>query len=160
EHACFNLDWTVKLIETVWGRKPPYRLLDTGSACGFTLEHFARAGIDAWGVENSEDIHAQTPAHLTKRQVLGDIRKLPFADNSFDFIYDTCLPFVPAEDLDQALREMLRVCRVGVFMSGETADMTPEVIEEYNLFRYVRSFLTLWEWSELFLRNGFRMAVH
>jgi monoamine oxidase/SAM-dependent methyltransferase len=160
EHACFNIDWTLKLIDTVWGRKPPFRLLDTGSACGLTLDLFLKAGIDAYGIENSEYIHAKTPARLKKRNILGDIRKLPFPDNSFDIVYDTCLCFVPPEDLDQAIRELFRVCRGGVFFSGVTADMTPEVIEEYDLFRYVRSLLTLWEWSEIFLRNGFRMAVH
>ena len=37
--------------------------------------------------------------------------------------------------------------------------MTREVIEAHDLFDQVRSFLTLWEWSEAFLRQGFRLAV-
>ena len=156
---CFNLDWTVNLIEAVWGWKPPYKLLDSGSASGLTLERFASVGIDAWGIENSEYIHKQTPAKWKKRNLLGDIRKLPFPDNSFDFVYDTCLAHVPTEGLDQAIRELFRVCRVGLLHSGVTADMTREVIEDYNLFQGVRSLFTLWEWSEIFMRNGFRMAI-
>ena len=159
ENLCFNLDWTVQMIEAVWGRKPPYRVLDSGSANGLTLDVFAQAGIEAWGIENSEYIHARTPAHLKKRNLLGDVRKLPFPDNYFDFVYDTCLAHVPPEGLDQAVRELFRVCRYGVFHSGVTADMTSEVIEDYNLFQGVNSLYTLWEWSEIFMRNGFRMAV-
>ena len=37
--------------------------------------------------------------------------------------------------------------------------MTCEVIEAHDLFDQVQSFLTLWEWSEAFLRQGFRLAV-
>jgi monoamine oxidase/SAM-dependent methyltransferase len=156
---CFNADWTVQLIEAVWGCSPPYRLLDCGSASGLTLQAFADAGIEAWGVENSAHIHSRTPAKWKKRNVLGDVRDLPFPDNYFDFVYDTSLCYVPPEDLDQAIKEVLRVCRVGVFFGGVTSDMTKEVIEDYNLFKGVQSLYTLWEWSEIFMRNGFRVAV-
>lgn len=153
---CFNAEWTVKLIDAVWGRRPPYRLLDCGSASGLTLEAFAGAGIDAWGIENSAYIHAKTPAKWKNRNLLGDVRKLPFPDNHFDFVYDTSLCYVPTEDLDQAVRELHRVCKHGIFFGGVTADMTLEVIEDYNLFKGVRSLFTLWEWAEIFMRNGFR----
>jgi monoamine oxidase/SAM-dependent methyltransferase len=156
---CFNVEWTVKLIDAIWGKKPPYRLLDCGSASGLTLQAFADANIEAWGIENSAYIHARTPAKWKKRNLLGDVRQLPFPDNHFDFVYDTCLCYVPGEHLDQAVRELLRVCKVGIFFGGVTADMTQEVIEDYNLFKGVRSLYTLWEWAEIFMRNGFRPAV-
>jgi SAM-dependent methyltransferase len=156
---CFNVEWTIKLIDAIWGRKPPYRLLDSGSASGLTLEAFSSAGIDAWGIENSAYIHAKTPAKWKKRNQLGDVRDLPFPDNHFDFVYDTCLCYVPTEDLDQAIRELFRVCKHGIFFGGVTADMTLEVIEDYDLFKGVRSLFTLWEWAEIFMRNGFRPAA-
>ena len=37
--------------------------------------------------------------------------------------------------------------------------MTKEVIEAYELFEGVQTFSTLWEWSERFVRNGFRVAT-
>ena len=37
--------------------------------------------------------------------------------------------------------------------------MTKEVIEAYELFEGVQTFSTLWEWSERFVRNGFRIAT-
>jgi SAM-dependent methyltransferase len=151
--------YTTDLIRTVWGWSPPYTLLDCGSASGQTLEAFARIGVEAWGVENSPHIHSRTPKKWKKRNRLGDVRALPFPDNSFDFVYDTCLCYLPEEDLDRAIAELFRVCRVGVYYGGVATDMTREVIEAHDLFEHVRSFLTLWEWSEAFLRQGFRLAV-
>ena len=152
--STFCEQYTIDLIRTVWGWSPPYTLLDCGSASGQTLEAFARVGVEAWGVENSQYIHSKTPRKWRKRNLLADVRKLPFPDNSFDFVYDTCLCYLPEEDLDQAIAELFRVCRVGVFYGGIATDMTREVIEAHDLFDEVRSFLTLWEWSEAFLARG------
>ena len=157
EYFCEH--YTTDLIRAIWGWSPPYRLLDCGSANGLTLEAFERVGVEAYGVENSAHIHRRTPAKWRKRNRLGDVRKLPFPDNSFDFVYDTCLCHVPEADLDQAIRELFRVCRVGVFYGGYTSDMTREVIEAYDIFEHTESAFTLWEWSELFMRNGFRVAA-
>jgi protoporphyrinogen oxidase/SAM-dependent methyltransferase len=151
--------YTTDLIRAVWAWSPPYRLLDCGSANGLTLEAFAGVGVDAWGVENSKHIHGRTPAKWRSRNLLGDVRRLPFRDNSFDFVYDTCLCHVPEADLDQAIRELFRVCRIGIFYGGYTSDMTREVIEAYDIFEHTTSAFTLWEWSEIFMRNGFRVAA-
>jgi SAM-dependent methyltransferase len=151
--------YTTDLIRAIWGWSPPYRLLDCGSASGLTLEAFANLGIDAWGVENSQYIHSRTPEKWRDRNLLGDVRDLPFPDNSFDFVYDTCLCHIPEEDLDQAIRELFRVCRVGVFYGGFTSDMTLGVIEAYDIFEDTKSLFTLWEWAEIFMRNGFRVAT-
>jgi SAM-dependent methyltransferase len=157
EYFCEH--YTIDLIHAIWAWSPPYRLLDCGSANGLTLPAFVKVGVEAWGVENSKYIHSRTPARWRKRNLLGDVRDLPFPDNSFDFVYDTCLCHVPAEDLDQAIRELFRVCRVGVFYGGYTSDMTVGVIEAYDIFEDVASMFTLWEWSVLFLKNGFRLAT-
>jgi SAM-dependent methyltransferase len=152
--------YTRDLAKAIWGLKAPYKLLDVGSATGLTLKLFDRLGIEAWGVENSAHIHARTLAAWRHRNILGDVRSLPFEDNSFDFIYDTCLCYLPPEDLDKAISELFRVARKGVFFGGITSDMTREVIERHELFRGVQSLMTTWEWSELFLKHGFRMAIN
>jgi protoporphyrinogen oxidase/SAM-dependent methyltransferase len=155
----FDAQYTADLIEIVWRAKPPYRLLDSGSASGQTLTDFAEIGIDAWGIENSEHIHRQTSPLWKHRNLLGDVRELPFEDSYFDFVYDTCLCYLPENDVDQAIRELHRVAKCGVFFGGITTDMTREVIEKHDLFYGVKTLGTLWEWSERFLRNGFRLAV-
>ncbi len=155
----FNAEYTVDLIEAVWGAKAPYKLLDCGSANGLTLEQFEELGIEAWGIENSEHIHAKTPDEWLKRNLLGDVRKMPFEDKSFDYVYVTCLCYLPEEQIDEAIQELFRICRYGVLTMGVVTDMTQEVIEDYQLLVGVRTHWTLWEWSEAFVRNGFRLAI-
>ena len=152
--------YTTDLIRVIWGCKPPYKLLDVGSATGITLRLFDKLGVEAWGVENYVYVHSRTLPQWRHRNLLGDVRALPFEDESFDFVYDTCLCYLPEEDLDIAISELFRVVRKGVFFGGITSDMTKEVIERHELFRGVQTLMSTWEWSERFMKHGFRMAIH
>jgi len=135
------------------------KLLDCGSANGLTLKQFDRLGVEAWGIENNAYIHSKTPVEWRQRNLLGDVRKMPFTDGSFDFIYETSLPYLPEEEIDQAIKEMFRVCRAGIVFHGTATDMTEEVIEDYELFAGLQTFWTFAEWSDAFVRNGFQFAV-
>jgi monoamine oxidase/SAM-dependent methyltransferase len=155
----FDAKYVRDMIRIVWGAKPPYRLLDAGSANGLTLADFGEIGIDAWGVEKDKYIHGQTPAKWRKRNRLGDVTKLPFADNKFDFVYATCLELVPEEQLGAALKELHRVTRTGVIFSGIASDMNPELFKGRDLLMGIRSLMSLWEWGEVFTAHGFRIAA-
>jgi protoporphyrinogen oxidase/SAM-dependent methyltransferase len=147
------------LIAAIWRWRTPYTLLDCGSANGITLQRFSDIGIEAWGIENSAYVHASTPRKWLSRNLLGDIRQIPFPDNHFDFIYETCLCYLMPDEVEIAIREMLRVCRIGVFLGSITSDMTAEVIEDHDLFEGVSTLTTLWDWSEKFIRCGWRIAA-
>jgi hypothetical protein len=155
----FNGKYLVDLIKAVWSAVPCYKLLDCGSANGVTLKQLDKLGVEAWGIENNAYIHSKTPVGWRERNLLGDARKMPFEDGSFDFLYITCLPYLPEEMIDQAMKELFRVCRVGIVFQGTTTDMTEEVIEDYNLFSGLQTFWTVSEWSDAFVRNGFHLAV-
>ena len=155
----FDEHYTCDLIETIWGLKPPYRLLDCGSASGLTLACFAQKGVEAWGIENNEHIHAETKPEWRHRNLLGDIRALPFGDRFFDFVYDTSLCYVPEPYLAEAISELFRVTRIGVFFGGITSDMTKEVIEYHEIFEGVQVLETQWAWAERFQAAGFRIAT-
>jgi hypothetical protein len=71
----------------------------------------------------------------------------------------TCLPYLPENKIDEAIKELFRVCRVGLLYHGTATDMTEEVIEDYELFVGLQTFLTFSEWSDSFLRNGFELSV-
>jgi SAM-dependent methyltransferase len=157
--VAFNGKYVVDLIEAIWAPKLPYKLLDCGSANGLTLAHFEEFGVEAWGIENSVYMHSKTPEEWRERNLLGDICKMPFEDGAFDFLYVTCLPHVPAESIDEAMREMFRVCRTGVVLQGVTVDMTEEVIKDYELFAGLVIFWTFTEWSDAMLRAGFELAI-
>jgi SAM-dependent methyltransferase len=157
--SAFNGKYLVDLIKAVWRAAPPYKLLDCGSANGLTLKHFDELGVEAWGIENSAYIHSKTPEEWRERNVLGDVCKMPFPDESFDYLYVTCLPYLPENKIDEAIKEMFRVCRVGLLYHGTTTDMTEEVIEDYELFVGLQTFLTFSEWSDAIVRNGFKLSV-
>ena len=63
------------------------------------------------------------------------------------------------EEIDQAIKELFRICRVGVLFHGTTTDMTEEVIRDHELFAGLQTFWTFSEWSDAFVRNGFQLAV-
>jgi hypothetical protein len=98
------------LIKAVWGRRPPYKLLDCGSANGLTLK--------------------------------------AFEDESFDFVYETCLRYLPENSIDDAIRELFRICRIGVVCGSIATDMTREIIDAEDLFYGVETFASMWEWGE------------
>lgn len=157
EYFCEH--YTCDLIETIWDVKAPFRLLDCGSASGLTLECFRQKGVEAWGIENNEHIHSQTAREWRDRNLLGDIRELPFPDKFFDVIYDTSLCYVPEVFQEQAIAELFRVVKIGVFFGGITSDMTKEVIEYHEIFDGVQVLETQWCWAERFQRAGFKLAV-
>jgi monoamine oxidase/SAM-dependent methyltransferase len=154
----FDPRWLVRLVRAVWGLEPSYRLLDAGSASGLTLRALAREGVDAWGVENCPYIHAQTPRRLRDKNLLADVRALPFADDAFEVVYDTALCHVPGADVGRVLREYRRVARRGVFFSAVVRDFEGRV-KAKDLFYGVTTLRTLEEWSAAFLDNGFRVAT-
>lgn len=155
----FDPKYVRDLIRILWKAKPPYTLLDAGSASGLTLADFAAIRIKAWGIENNRYIHSQTPAKWRKRNLFGDLREIPFPDDRFDFVYETCLAHIPEEDLGIAIRELHRVSRRGVIFGSLTSDMNPELFNKRDLLNGVRAFMPLWEWGELFTANGFRIAT-
>ena len=155
----FDPKYVRDLIKIAWKAKPPYRLLDAGAANGLTLPDFADCGIEAWGIENNRYIHSRTPAKWRKRNLLGDIRKLPFPDRHFAFVYETCLAHIPEDQLGTAIRELHRVCRRGVIFGSLTSDMNPELFKQRDLLMGVQALMPTWEWGELFTANGFGIAV-
>jgi SAM-dependent methyltransferase len=155
----FDQKMIVKEIQIVWGIRPPYRLLDSGSANGLSLNAFKKIKVDAWGIENNQFIYEKTPTCLRAKNVLGDVREIPFEDNFFDFVYDTSLCYLCEYDLDGAIRELYRVTRHGVLLGVVTSDVKQSAAVEEDINDGVRTLITLSEWSERFIRNGFRLAV-
>jgi SAM-dependent methyltransferase len=156
----FNAKYVRKLIKIAWKTKPPYRLLDAGSANGLTLADFSARGIEAWGVENNKYIHSQTPKKLRKRNLLADVRRLPFPDNHFDFVYETCLGYVPPRQVGRAVEELRRVTRRGLIFASLSSDMNPDLFTRDHLLRGIKTLLPLGDWGEIFLAHGFRFAVN
>ena len=157
--VAFNAKYVVDLIKAIWRPASSYKLLDCGSANGLTIGQLDKFGVEAWGIENSAYIHSKTPDEWRERNLLGDVCKMPFEDNAFDFVYVTCLPHLPEERIAQAARELFRVCRTGLISHGVTTDMTEEVIEDFELFAGLQTFWTFSEWADVMVRAGFQLAI-
>ncbi|MBI3505933.1 MAG: FAD-dependent oxidoreductase [Proteobacteria bacterium] len=147
------------LAQEAWGLRGDFSVLDAGSACGFGVEALRAQGLDAWGIESDAGMHARTPASVAAFNKLGDVRELPFPDGHFDVVYETCLAHVPDASLSDALAELHRVSRHGVFFGSVTADLAVDLMAKYDLVDGVPRLRSFWEWSELFRDAGFEFAV-
>jgi SAM-dependent methyltransferase len=152
--------YLMNLIKIVWDQAKGYKLLVAGSASGELVGALRDKGIDAWGIENNKAIHARTPKALQKYNRLGSVTDMPFKDEQFDFVFETCLCHVTEKQVAKAVRELNRVVKTGVVFGSVTSDMAPGLIDRYDLLRGVKKLGTWWEWSELFFSNGFDLAMH
>lgn len=101
-----------KDIASHYGLKPGDKILDIGCGKAFLLYEFTQAvpGVEIAGLDISEYgiEHAKEEAKPFLK--LGSATKLPYADNSFDFVYSiNCFHNLGIEDLKRAMQEMQRV---------------------------------------------------
>lgn len=153
-------DYLAELFRIVWGKVKGSRLLVAGSASGELVGALRERGIDAWGVENNRTIHARTPKALRKYNKLGSVTKLPFRNNQFDFVFETCLCHVAPRQVPKAIRELHRVAKTGLMFGSVTSDMPAALLDQYDLLRGVKKLATWWEWSELFFGSGFDLTMN
>jgi monoamine oxidase/SAM-dependent methyltransferase len=153
-------DYLMELIRIVWNRSAPCKLLVAGSASGELVGALRERGVDAWGIENNRAIHGKTPAELAAFNRFGSIVDMPFADDAFDFVFETSLCHVAEKQVVRAVRELNRVVRTGLLFGSVTSDMAPAMIDRYDLLRGVKKLGTWWEWSELFFGSGFDLSMH
>jgi protoporphyrinogen oxidase/SAM-dependent methyltransferase len=149
-----------ELINIVWNPTGPYKLLVAGSASGELVGALRARSIDAWGIENNRSIHAKTPTELKAFNRLGSIVDMPFKDGEFDFVFETSLCHVGEKQVRRAIRELNRVMKIGLMFGSVTSDMSPALIDRYDLLRGVKKLGTWWERSELFFSNGFDISMH
>jgi SAM-dependent methyltransferase len=112
------LAWLTGLVEHVGARS----VLDIGSGTGRALRYLKarHPKLDAVGIEPSAELRAVGHAAGIDALALveGDATRLPYADNSFDIVCE----FGVLHHIEQprlAVAEMLRVARIGVFISDD-----------------------------------------
>jgi SAM-dependent methyltransferase len=91
--------------------RPGTRLLDVSCGSGFLLETARARGVDAFGVDLSEEaVRLARRVDPGARVVVGAGERLAFRDATFDYV--TCLGSLEHFlDMGQGLREMLRVAK-------------------------------------------------
>lgn len=103
------------LLRTMLETRPGETLLDVGCGTGYFSRRFAReAGMKVTGIDIDPDMIAVARRQAPEIEfALGDMKRLPFADASFDHaVAITSLCFVADER--QVIREMTRIARCRV----------------------------------------------
>jgi monoamine oxidase/SAM-dependent methyltransferase len=149
-----------KLAQAAFGLGDEFSILEAGAASGLGVAALRAENLDAWGVEPEATIHARTPHNIAAFNKLGDVCELPYADGQFDVVYETCLAQVPDAKLEDALAELRRVARRGVFFGSVTGELALSLAGRYALLDGVPRLRSAWEWSEWFRDAGFAMAVN
>ncbi len=100
-----------------WEERRGSRVLEMGVGAGTDFVKFARAGAYAVGIDLTERSIEHVRARLAHENLaastmVGDVERLPFLDNSFDFVYSWGV-IHHTEDTAAAAREVVRVVRPG-----------------------------------------------
>ena len=84
--------------------------LDIGCSFGFFVHGMREIGIDAQGVDVSEEAIVKAPEHIREHLKVMDVKDLKFEDNAFELItvFDL-LEHLYVEEFMQAIKEITRV---------------------------------------------------
>jgi ubiquinone/menaquinone biosynthesis C-methylase UbiE len=122
--------------------KPGDSVLETSVGTGLNLKYLPD-GVKRTGLDLSPEMLANCQANLRRWQMdadlyLGNAERLPFADNSFDVVFNAgAINFF--NDRAQAIREMIRVAKPGSMLLVE--DETEEYVKStYKNIPFTSSF--------------------
>lgn len=156
----FDAEYLRDAIKIAYGEKSDdFSILDAGSASGLTVGAMRKIGLKAQGVEKNAWIHEQTPKSLMRYNHLGDVCDLPFKDNQFDYVYETCLANLPKHKVVGAIEELHRVAKKGVILGSVTSDLSWDSLITMEQERGIKTYGTLWQWSDWFFNVGFEHAA-
>jgi len=155
----FDARQIAQMARLAWDLGEHFSILDAGSANGLTVAALRGIGLDAWGIENNRFMQGRTPVEAAAYNMLGDVAKLPFPDNHFDVIYETCLAHLPDEKIDRALAEIHRVAKHGVIFGSVTSELAAAALGRCDLAQGIKRLGTWWEWSERFFEFDFELAL-
>ena len=120
-------DYCESLAHQLIAKYGKVKFLDIGTGCGYLVKILNNRGAQAIGLEISK--YAVENSHGDV--VLGDVRNIPFKDNSFDVIHSQGLwGYFPEEDIKKAWNECKRV---GKFQE-HNIDPDPQPPEHQYLF--------------------------
>ena len=133
-------------------------ILDVGCAKGFMLYDFLKynPSFKVKGIDISS--YAIEHAHKSVKNFLevGDCRKLPFEDNSFDFCFSiTTIHNVETEECLKSLKEIERVAKKGAFITVDAYhnDTEKDAMFAWNLT--AKTILHVDEWRAMFNSAGY-----
>ncbi|MDA1192835.1 MAG: class I SAM-dependent methyltransferase [Candidatus Poribacteria bacterium] len=141
-----------------YGLKRGDRVLDVGCGKAFLLYELTQAvpGIEAVGLDISEYAVSHAKEEIRPSLRVGNATDLPFPDDSFDLVISiTTLHNLYCDDLDSALREIVRVGRKNEYIVVESYRNEEEKANLLYWQLTCESFYTPREWEWWFQRCGY-----
>ena len=134
-------------------------VLDVGCAKGFMLHDFRQLipGIKITGIDISPYALENAVADVKPFLQIGDAKKLPFADKSFDLVISiNTVHNLPIEDCKQALKEIQRVTKKYAFITVDAYrnDEEKKLMDMWNLTAL--TYMHADEWKKLFQDVGYK----
>jgi len=110
-----------KRIKKIYKLKKNQKVLDVGCAKGFLIKDMLDIGLDAYGLDVSRYAIKNSHKDTIGRIHLGSADKLPFPDNSFDFVISlNTLHNLEKKKCLVALKEIQRVSKQNSFVQVDS----------------------------------------
>lgn len=133
-------------------------VLDVGCAKGFMLHDFAQLipGLDVKGIDISSYAVENAIEDMRPHVQVGDARRLPFPDKSFDVVISiNTIHNLERDDCARALAEIERVARRGAFVTVD-AHRTPDERRRMMAWNLTaRTIMSVEEWKRFFAEAGY-----
>lgn len=131
----------------------PKNCLDVGCGTGKLVKALRWFGIEAYGVEISEDALRLAQPHIRQYLKKGDITRLPYEDNTFDLVitFDV-LEHMEKSKIRKAIGETIRVSRKSILHKIYTKENTWINLFHGKDYSHV-SVLNRQFWKKLFTEN-------
>lgn len=133
-------------------------VLDVGCAKGFMLHDLAELipGITVKGIDVSEYAIENAIEDMRSNVQVGDARKLPFPDDSFDVVISiNTLHNLDREDCGQALREIERVSKGKAYITVDAYHNDEEIERMMAWNLTAKTIMHVDEWKGFFNEVGY-----
>jgi len=157
---CYDGRWraVAEAMATHYGLKSGDRILDVGCGKAFLLYDLTQVvpGVEVCGIDISAYALEHARGEIRTRLQVGDAAQLPFADDSFDFVFSiNTLHNLYSYQLDSALREIERVSRRNRYVCVESYRNEAEKVNLLYWQLTCEMFCTPEEWRWLFKQTGY-----
>lgn len=148
----------IPTFKSHFGLTSQSKVLDVGCAKGFMLHDLQRLvpGIKVAGIDVSEYAIETALPEVKPFLKVGDVRKIPFEDKSFDLVISiTTVHNLEYDECITALREIERVSRGKSFITVDAyrTEEEKKMMDAWNLT--AKTVLSVDGWKEMFRKAGY-----
>lgn len=149
----------VPTFQEYWKLNINSSILDVGCAKGFMLFDFIKLipGIKVSGIDISNYAIENAVPEIQEKLFVANAKDLPFEDNTFDYVISiNTIHNLNKSDCALALKEIQRVSRKNSFITVDAYRNKEEKERMYAWNLTAKTILSVEEWKEFFLLNGYK----